>query len=506
MRFTKLEIRNWRNFLRVDVSLRDRVFLVGPNASGKSNLLDAFRFLRDVAEPRGGFQQAVEARGGVSRVRSLHARSNPNVILDTAVELDGESWRYRLAFTQDSQRRPLIKEEKVWRGAHVLLERPDKDDSVDRGRLAQTHLEQVNANKEFRDVAQFFAQVRYLHIVPQLIREPERYRRQNGEPDPFGGDFLEQLARSQKERKKTFDSRLRRINDALRVAVPQLKELRLDRDEGGRPHLRGLYEHWRPDAGWQAEDQFSDGTLRLLGLLWSLLEGRGPLLLEEPELSLHEAVIRYLPAMMWKISRKTGRQIMVSTHSASLLSDEGIDVGEALLLEPSREGTTVTVAESARRCGCVRGRGRHAARGADKAGATPARVSRLRPMVVTLAVEGRTDEAVGKRLLVHGGHDVGPVYGLKGKDYLDTKLRGYNNAARFSPWLVLRDLDNDASCAPPLRARLLPATSARMRLHIVVRAVESWLIADHEALSRFFGPARDSCQTDPRSWLGPRWS
>lgn len=226
------------------------------------------------------------------------------------------------------------------------MDRPDEDDKVDRGRLAQTHLEQVNANREFREVAQFFAQVRYLHIVPQLIREPERYGRQNGEADPFGGDFLEQLARSQKDRRKTFDSRLRRINDALRVAVPQLRELRLDRDEAGRPHLRGLYEHWRPDAGWQAEDQFSDGTLRLLGLLWSLLEGRGPLLLEEPELSLHEAVIRYLPAMMWRIARRNGRQIIVSTHSASLLSDEGIDIAEALLLEPSREGTTVTVAES----------------------------------------------------------------------------------------------------------------------------------------------------------------
>jgi hypothetical protein len=33
------------------------------------------------------------------------------------------------------------------------------------------------------------------------------------------------------------------------------------------PHLRGLYSHWRKDAGWQTEEQFSDGTLRLLGLL-----------------------------------------------------------------------------------------------------------------------------------------------------------------------------------------------------------------------------------------------
>jgi hypothetical protein len=135
------------------------------------------------------------------------------------------------------------------------------------------------------------------------------------------------------------------MNQVLRVAVPQLKELRLERDDDtGRPHLRGLYKHWRPDAGWQSEAQFSDGTLRLLGVLWSILDGAGSLLLEEPELSLHEAVVRYLPAMMWKATRKSRRQLFVSTHSAALLADDSIGAEEVLLLRPTREDTIVSVA------------------------------------------------------------------------------------------------------------------------------------------------------------------
>lgn len=47
LRFRKLRLKNWKNFESVDIDLRDRMFLVGPNASGKSNLLDAFRFLPD---------------------------------------------------------------------------------------------------------------------------------------------------------------------------------------------------------------------------------------------------------------------------------------------------------------------------------------------------------------------------------------------------------------------------------------------------------------------------
>jgi hypothetical protein len=116
------------------------------------------------------------------------------------------------------------------------------------------------------------------------------------------------------------------------------------RDERGVPHLSGLYEHWRPNAGWQREGQFSDGTLRLLGLLWGFLDGSAPLLLEEPELSLHTAVVRHIPRMMARIGRKAGRQFLLSTHSADLLSDDGIAPEEVLLLVPSNEGTVVNLA------------------------------------------------------------------------------------------------------------------------------------------------------------------
>ncbi len=72
---THLKIKNWRNFRVVEVDLRERQFIVGPNASGKSNFLDVFRFLRDVAKQEGGgLQKAVKDRGGVSKVRSLAAQ------------------------------------------------------------------------------------------------------------------------------------------------------------------------------------------------------------------------------------------------------------------------------------------------------------------------------------------------------------------------------------------------------------------------------------------------
>src|SRR5712672_984742 len=147
MQFTHLRLENWRNFLRADVPLQRRVFLVGPNASGKSNFLDVFRFLRDIADVQGGLQRAVNhARQGVSQIRSLHARRYSGVVIEVEAEIESpETWRYLLEFNQDNLRRPIIKREQVSKGKHLILDRPDKQDEADPERLTQTHLEQVNA-------------------------------------------------------------------------------------------------------------------------------------------------------------------------------------------------------------------------------------------------------------------------------------------------------------------------------------------------------------------------
>jgi predicted ATPase len=340
MHFTHLKLENWRNFVKAEADLENRIFLVGPNASGKSNYLDLFRFLRDITSIGGGLQEATRSRGGVSRLRCLAARRFSDLVIDVCVQNEQTHWRYLLQFKQDNRRRPFVRKETVWKDSQIIRDRPDNDDKNDPERLTQTHIEQVTANRDFRELADFFASIKYLHLVPQLIREPDRSIGRH--QDPFGGDFIEQIARTNK---KTQESRLRKIREVMKYAIPQLKELELWPDERGTPHLRGLYEHWRPKGAWQNEDQFSDGTLRMVGFLWALLDGRGPLLLEEPEMSLHPEVVEFIPQMMARLQKHISRQIFVSTHSTDLLKDEGIGLNEVLLLIPTDEGTEVRPAK-----------------------------------------------------------------------------------------------------------------------------------------------------------------
>ena len=343
MRLTHVTVKNWRNFKQADFDLQDRMLVIGPNASGKSNLLDALRFLGQIASPGGGFQNAVASRGGMARLRCLATRyfNKGRVTLRITIG-DDESpskWAYAVTFTaeQRGKRRPILYQEIVERNTSEVLKRPTPEDEEDPERMTQTYLEQVNANREFRPIVDYLRSIRYLHLVPHLIRDPGRAG--DRVEDPYGADFLLRIAETPE---KTRRRRLQRINEALRVAVPQLDELDLVQDQLGRWHLEARYKHWRPQPAVQNERDFSDGTLRLIGLLWSLLDNTksgGPVLLEEPELSLHSSVVRQLPTILSRVRRSGGPQVLLTTHSNEVLEDPGLGKDEVVVLKPGEEGT-----------------------------------------------------------------------------------------------------------------------------------------------------------------------
>lgn len=344
---TRVEMEAWRNFSRqTEIKLRGRTFFVGPNASGKSNILDALRFLRDVAGS--GLDEAVALRGGMREVRSLHARQFPGVRIAVDVgPRDGSAkWSYELHFRNHPNRhRPVVERECVRLDGKAIVDRPDKRDRQDAERLTQTHLEQVSENQAFRVLSGFFGSVRYLHLVPQVVRDLTRSSDPRGRAprgdDPYGSDFLQRVADTNR---RIREARLRKIQAALRSAVPHFDGFELERDSSGNWHLNATYNHWRAHSAKQSEAAFSDGTLRLLGLFWALAESGGPLLLEEPELSLHDALVSRLATLMARMNRKSGRQVLVTTHSAALLGDKGIDLAEVYLLVPGEEGTNVLCA------------------------------------------------------------------------------------------------------------------------------------------------------------------
>lgn len=348
VKITHISANNWRNFKTIDFNLERRLFIVGPNAAGKSNLLDLFRFLGDVAAPGGGLASAISSRGGLSKVRSLFSRNfrKGRLIIDVDL-VDGDtSWRYRLSIKGESGglNRPIVDEELVEKNGITILRRPDSVDNSDKERLTQTHLEQIAANQDFREIADYFSKVQYFHLVPQIIRDPGRI---NATPqDPFGRDFIAQMNATPK---RTRDAWMRRMQRALQAAVPEFESLEIEVDPSGTPHLKAGYRNWRSTPSTQYETDFSDGTLRLIGLLWTIIKApsnAGVLLLEEPELSLNSAIVKVLPSMFAMAQRSNDLQIVLSTHAPELLDEEGINPKEILVLQVTDDGTTANLLSS----------------------------------------------------------------------------------------------------------------------------------------------------------------
>lgn len=126
-------------------------------------------------------------------------------------------------------------------------------------------------------------------------------------------------------------------------------------------------------------------------------------------------------------------------------------------------------------------------------------------IVVHAAVEGTVDAELVRKLIRHVGGAAGDVYGQNGKAHLRKRIQGYIQAARFNPWLVLVDLDNDHDCAPQLRSAWIQQSApAHLCFRVAVREVEAWLLADTEMIAAFLGVVQSRIPTRPEELDDPK--
>lgn len=341
MKFTQLKLLNWKNFQKVDTTVVDRMVVYGHNASGKSNFLDAFRFLRDVARQGGGLENAVRARGGYSKIRSLHAHGGGNVCLEVKLSGDdNENWQYHLEFKGPPLRsqgiQAIVTKEWITHNDVVIHERNVAAESADTRQ--ETLLQQGLAGEHFGEVRRALGQIRYLHLVPQLLKHPGAFDGPDLPDDPFGKGFLEAIAKTGSRER---DRRIKIISGAMSGVIPFLDSLRY-KEELGKPHLVAKFKHWRGVDAEQNETQFSDGTLRLIGLLWSMLSIDGLLLLEEPELSLNSEIVKQIPGMISYVhDRRMNTQVILTTHTLDMVDDEGIALEETFQVVPGNKGSAL---------------------------------------------------------------------------------------------------------------------------------------------------------------------
>ena len=95
---TRLAVRNYRSLKDVDVGLRPLTVLVGENGTGKSNLIDVLRFVRDALTS--GLEQALLMRGGMSALHCWFADHREPISIHLEFEGPEAEWSgsYGLTF------------------------------------------------------------------------------------------------------------------------------------------------------------------------------------------------------------------------------------------------------------------------------------------------------------------------------------------------------------------------------------------------------------------------
>lgn len=129
--------------------------------------------------------------------------------------------------------------------------------------------------------------------------------------------------------------------------------------------------------------------------------------------------------------------------------------------------------------------------------------------LLALGTEDELSEAMGKRLLKEAGYALEPSPLLRGDGfgYLRSKMDSWCQMAARKPVLLLTDLDMKA-CPMAVRNDWMGARKPpeKLVLRIVVREIESWVLADHDALRTLIGnrgtlPPDPDALADPKEYL-----
>ena len=115
------------------------------------------------------------------------------------------------------------------------------------------------------------------------------------------------------------------------------------------------------------------------------------------------------------------------------------------------------------------------------------------------------DEAVAIRVVEAAGHFHGTCFGKKGWPYIQKKIQNYNQTARHINYLTLVDfMDTRLACPAEIVATWLPHRKSRTLFRVVVRELESWLLADRSNIAKFLSISIDKIPVEPEHIPDPK--
>jgi predicted ATPase len=343
-----ISLRNYKSIAACSVDLTGLMFLVGQNGSGKSNFLDALRFVADSL--KASLDLALRERGTIKvRRRSGGHPNHFSIRLDFTLP-SGEVGHYAFrigakpagGFEVQSEQCRVIRSDPAAKPNHF---------NIQSGQVLETSLAVAPASlpdrlflvaasgtPEFRPVFDALSRMEVYNLSPRAIAAMQP-------PDP--GDVLRRDGSNAASVLRELSPETHRlVGNSLSHIVPGVFEadhrtLGAQETIEFRQRVKGQAQSWSFPAS-----AMSDGTLRAFGVLLAVHQtaarapGRSaPLLigLEEPEMALHPAASAVLLSALREGAKAC--QVLVTSHSPDLLDNPDITADELLAVD-NQDGLT----------------------------------------------------------------------------------------------------------------------------------------------------------------------
>lgn len=356
MKLVSLKASCYRSLRKESIRLTDLNLFIGTNASGKSTILDALRFLHEGVQER-DFRPPVSSRGGIVHL-AWKGEEAREIELTIVLKQNGREFEWSVKLTKDAYTFSVQEDLYELPSTHLLKsdngkgwwlgKKEDGDGKMDRVSLAQAPtacaLAAAAANESFpaRAVAEFVSRWGFFDPNPFALR-----RGWSGfdstKFDYVGRNLAERLYTIRESSSETFEQIVSATQSVL--GLPTAIELRKSRmhEEVEDIEDRVYFVQREPGLRYPVHQVgASSGTLRMLALMTALFgESESNLIgIEEPENHVHPTALKGFAEYLLKARVRV--QILVTTHSPLLL-DFLNDPGAVCVVRHSdQDGTKVS--------------------------------------------------------------------------------------------------------------------------------------------------------------------
>ncbi|BCJ61817.1 AAA family ATPase [Micromonospora endophytica] len=352
----RLRIENYKSIGYCDVTLGPFAVLLGLNAAGKSNFLDALRYVRDAATH--GLSRSTEARGGLNELlrRTPEPTDHATIALECHIpspQSDGALWevRYELTVGHSHARETgvHVRREECIIGppggppqARFLVRDMEVEDSVNTRHRRLTrggpYLGLVRLTEPYAQFYDALSSMFFYEPDLTVLRDarPATQVGVLGENGSDVGSVLAQLGDWERERISAYAAAIVPHLTAIGPTAPDQNYVAAQMTTATGPN--GTEQSFRAES-------LSEGTIRAVGLLTALFQppardGRIPLVaLEEPELALHPMAAGVVFDALTEAS--TWTQVIATSQSAELFDRKEADLSAVLVAAADNGVTTI---------------------------------------------------------------------------------------------------------------------------------------------------------------------